>query len=585
MRTGDDDALTESAGRIADGEPIDWAAEAEHAPERAHELAALERVARIAEGWRAIGVTPAADDDGAAETVALRWGPLEAREKLGEGAFGEVWRAWDPALRREVALKLRRAGDDDASARHELDEARRLARVRHPNVLAIHGVDVHDGRAGLWTDLVRGATLETLLAERGPFGAHEAALVGTELCRALAAVHAAGLVHGDVKAANVMREDGGRIVLTDFGSGRDADTDAFASVTASPLSAAPELLRGAAPSAASDLYSLGALLFRLVTGRHPVEATTLAALRDAHARGARTSLRALRPELPTAFVAAVEHALDPDPARRFGDAGAFELALDRATSAPVAGVAAPRVRRNGTLAWSLASVAAALVLVRVVLALRGHSPAPASPSPVATAPSAVAPVPDGAAVPVPAPRPDVAITLWRSRDGVKTALADGDPVQPGDHLWLEFRGGEPLHVYVLDEDDRGQTFALFPVAGTDLANPVRAKQRVRLPGTRDGVPFDWVVTSDGGHERLLVVASRTPLAPLAELVAASRPASAEEPVAYAEVGEGAMAALRGIGGMAPAGDAREGRLSAVERALASRTDGGFWTRHIVLAAR
>ncbi len=582
MRTEGDDALTESAGRIADGESIDWAAEAEHAPERAHELAALERVARIAEGWRAIGVTPAADDDDAHEAVALRWGPLEAREKLGEGAFGEVWRAWDPALRREVALKLRRAGDDDASARHELDEARRLARVRHPNVLAIHGVDVHDGRAGLWTDLVRGATLETLLAERGAFGAPEAALVGTELCRALAAVHAAGLVHGDVKAANVMREDGGRIVLTDFGSGRDADTDAFASVTASPLSAAPELLRGAAPSAASDLYSLGALLFRLVTGRHPVEATTLAALRDAHARGARTSLRALRPELPTAFVAAIERALDPDPARRFGDAGAFELALAHAASAPAASVAAPRARRAP---WALVAAAALVALALGLFARRSHTPAPADVAPAPAAVTPAAPVTEPSAAPAPAPRPDVAITLWRARDGVKTALADGDPVRPGDHLWLEFRGGEPLHVYVLDEDDRGQTFALFPVAGTDLANPVRAKHRVRLPGTRDGVPFDWVVTSEGGHERLLVVASRTPLAPLAELVAASRPASAEEPVAYAEVGEGAMAALRGIGGMAPAGEAREGRLAAVERALASRTDGGFWTRHIVLAAR
>src|SRR5262249_58530632 len=110
--------------------------------------------------------------------------------------------------------------------------ARRLARVRHPNVVTVHGADLHDRRAGLWMEALRGRTLEERLRHEGPLGAREAALVGAELCGALAAVHGQGLVHGDVKTHNVMREgapgsarDAGRIVLMDFGSAHESTSD------------------------------------------------------------------------------------------------------------------------------------------------------------------------------------------------------------------------------------------------------------------------------------------------------------------------------------------------------------------------
>ena len=95
-----------------------------------------------------------------------------------------------------------------------------LARVRHPNVVTVHGADVRDGRAGLWMEFVHGRTLESWVQAHGALGPGEATTLGVDLCRALAAVHGAGLVHGDVKAQNVMREDGGRTVLMDFGAGR-----------------------------------------------------------------------------------------------------------------------------------------------------------------------------------------------------------------------------------------------------------------------------------------------------------------------------------------------------------------------------
>jgi len=148
-----------------------------------------------------------------------RWGPFERLHRVGHGTFGEVYRAFDPTLQRHVALKLllpRGAGQEvetDALVR----EARALARVRHPNVVAIHGVDRHDGRIGFWSDFVQGRTLKELVETQGPLGPHEAALAGIEVCKAVAAVHAAGFLHRDIKAGNVMREQGGRILLMDFG--------------------------------------------------------------------------------------------------------------------------------------------------------------------------------------------------------------------------------------------------------------------------------------------------------------------------------------------------------------------------------
>src|SRR5262249_32136840 len=104
-----------------------------------------------------------------------------------EGGFAWVYRAWDPALEREVALKLSRPDQPPTATSIQgwLDEARRLAKVRHPNVVTIHGVDVRAARAGFWTDLIRGRTLEQVLEDQGRLGGGEAALVGLELCRAL----------------------------------------------------------------------------------------------------------------------------------------------------------------------------------------------------------------------------------------------------------------------------------------------------------------------------------------------------------------------------------------------------------------
>src|SRR5437867_1207178 len=226
-----DDDLLPLAEAIADGQEIDWERELLHRSTSKQMLHHLRQVECIVAAQRSpgnritvqqsLGSTPAGGLD--KPTHLRSWGPLTIRAQLGQGAFGEVYRAYDPSLDREVALKLLRpaSGQDEPNRTPFLSEAQRLARVRHPNVLVVHGVETHDGRVGLWTDLLKGKTLEEYLRQEGTIGAREAALIGIELCHALAAVHKAGLLHRDLKPSNVMREEGGRIVLMDFGSGAE----------------------------------------------------------------------------------------------------------------------------------------------------------------------------------------------------------------------------------------------------------------------------------------------------------------------------------------------------------------------------
>ncbi len=242
-----------------------------------------------------------------------------------------------------------------------IDEGRLLARVRHPNVVTVYGADRIDGRVGLWMEFVRGRTLEAVLRDQGPFGADEATLIGLDLCRALSAVHGAGLIHRDVKAQNVMREAGGRIVLMDFGTGREDLSDRPADLAGTPLYVAPEVFGGAPATAQSDIYSVGVLLFHLVTGAYPVKGRTAADLREAHGQRRRGWLRDARPDLPDAFVHAVECALDVDPAKRYESAGAMGGALARV----LASSASPAVAQKAPVRHLGLAIAAAVALLAV----------------------------------------------------------------------------------------------------------------------------------------------------------------------------------------------------------------------------
>jgi len=363
--------LSSIAASISDGAPIEWEQVSQQVAGDGEsvldELRLLERIANLRQGAQA----------GDPRT----WAHFLILGRLGGGSYGDVYRAHDTKLQCEVALKLmRHDGDSPANVFRVLKEARHLARVRHANVVAVHGADQVDGRVGLWMELVRGTTLEDLLQQQGTFGAREASLVGVDVCRAMAAVHRAGLLHGDIKAHNVMREDGGRIVLMDFGAGKDLDQEALQmhvgwseDFAGTPLYLAPEVFAGSPRTKAVDAYSLGVLLFHLATNRYPVEGPTRAAIEDAHRRHERTHLRDVRPDLPDEFVNMVERAVDPDPRARYHSAGAFEIALARVLGTPAAN-AAMEPRRPSR-------IAVVAILVGIVIGMSAYSWGARAPQP------------------------------------------------------------------------------------------------------------------------------------------------------------------------------------------------------------
>ncbi len=313
-------ALLDLAHAVADGTAIDW-----DLAESSAQTDEERNVVRQLQSLAGVGL--------AARSLVQSWGPLEIRGEVGSGMFGTVYRAWDARLEREVALKLLHAGQPLAST--VIAEGRLLAQIRHPNVITVFGADALDGRAGIWMEFVTGRTLKEIVIAQGPFGPQEAALIGRDLCRALTAVHKLGFLHRDVKAQNVMREAGGRTVLMDFGAGETVTAGGeAAALRGTPVYLAPELLEGARPSVQSDLYSLGVLLYFLVSGTFPVTGTSIADLRERHATGRRALLRDLRPGLPPAFVQVVDACLDPDPTGRPASAGALEARLERALGLP-----------------------------------------------------------------------------------------------------------------------------------------------------------------------------------------------------------------------------------------------------------
>ena len=359
--TRPDDPLLSLAADVADGEAIDWddpLGDGHRDVERSGDAATLDLVAGLRRLEHLRGLFRLADGGAKEDTPSTwRWGHLQVGELLGSGSFGVVYSAYDPVLRRQVALKLRSTPPGSGEEGTFLAEARRLARVRHPNVLAVHGADVHAGRVGLWADLLEGRTLEQLVASGEPVPAADALTAALQLAEALEAVHGAGLVHGDVKAANVMLENDGRAVLMDFGAGSDVFATAGSSrsddaVIGSPLSMAPELFQRAAPSFASDLYAAGVLFFRLLTGRYPFEAETLEQLEARHRSRNAAPLHLLK-RVPRAWRPLLQALLSPEPMSR-PTAGELVAALRELAALP------DRRRRQVALVAVILSLLAAL---------------------------------------------------------------------------------------------------------------------------------------------------------------------------------------------------------------------------------
>jgi serine/threonine protein kinase len=199
-------------------------------------------------------------------------------EEVGRGGFGVVWRARDEQLNRDVAAKQlflpMHLTEEQRGERHErcLREARSAARLHHPNAVTVYGVVIHEGSPWLIMEFITGRSLESIVREQGRLPPLRVAAIGLAVLQALRAAHLAGVIHRDVKPANILISDDDRIVLTDFGiaviEGDDSLTQA-GMVMGAPAYSPPERARGEPAAAASDLWSLGAVMYMAVEGRRP----------------------------------------------------------------------------------------------------------------------------------------------------------------------------------------------------------------------------------------------------------------------------------------------------------------------------
>lgn len=469
--TDDNGDLEKIAAGIADDAALDWRLLARLDGEAADAGDGLRELSQLAQVFRGLQLKP---ERAAASTVQFRFAGLDVLNLLGRGAQGEVWRAYDPMLDQEVALKLR-CVDSDTLAHHFLAEGRRLAKLRHPNIVSVYGAAAQDGRVGLWIELVRGRSLAELLQSDGPFAAADAVQIGIELCRGLAAVHRLGLTHGDVKAENVLRDVTGRIVLADFGAAREFERDAaFDPVSGTRQYLAPEMLAGDNATPASDQFALGVLLYRLLTGRYPYAADDLDGLRLQQLAQMRRPLRELRPDLPRALTRAIERALAPDPARRHAGVLVLLAALE----------ASLRPWRMQPVHWAAIAAGCAICALGLAALLWRSAPVPA-----------------------------LALEkgLFREQAGQRERLVDGTPIAVGDRLRLEIATAQPTWIYVFNDDGSTAPTVLFPLPGIAPVNPLKPGTRWQLPG-HDGITaLSWQVDREAASETFVVIASAQPL--------------------------------------------------------------------------
>ncbi|WP_185923743.1 serine/threonine-protein kinase [Streptomyces sp. WAC05374] len=226
---------------------------------------------------------------------------------IGRGAMGEVWRATDEVLGRPVAMKLLLGDDSDAqtAARFRL-EGQTAARLSHPHVVAVFDFGAWEGRFYLVMELVEGRSLAQELAAGGSLPAPRVAQVAAQTAAGLASAHRQGIVHRDIKPGNLMSDADGTVKLGDFGIARFVDDPAAAltqagQIVGTSLYLAPERALGQPAGPASDVYSLGCVLYQLLTGRPPFHADTATAILYQHIDTVPVPPRRLGADVPPAF--------------------------------------------------------------------------------------------------------------------------------------------------------------------------------------------------------------------------------------------------------------------------------------------
>lgn len=325
------EALSHLLDSVSDRARVDWDAElAAAGPEERVRIESLRAVSRIASFSRGLqrGVEPFVPSVKRPHVaVPEAWGDLLVLEWLGSNAHADRFRAWDPALRRDVALELcPPAAAFTGGARTWIERMRAYARARHPHLVSVFGADERDGRTGMWMDLANGATLAALVSDHGPLGAAEAVRAASAVGAALAAVHAVGSVHGDVQPGGILRGAGNHYLLapprfTDAGRG--------------PAESVPA-------SQPPDVHGLGAVLCFALAG-WPLQAEEIDS-ESPHEAPRWPSLLEIRPDLPAGLAQLADRAAR---AQAFTTAADFVAALTALDAPP------PQTSSGGSIAAAI----------------------------------------------------------------------------------------------------------------------------------------------------------------------------------------------------------------------------------------
>ena len=371
------------------------------------ERAAIDRLAH--------SESPGALADVPALSPGVELGPYRIVEPLDAGAMGEVYRARDMRLGREVAVKVLPAdlsGDSARVARLEY-EARLLAALNHPHIATIHGLEIADGVHALVMELIEGPTLADRLCS-GPLPVTEALELARQIAEALEAAHEKGIIHCDLKPANVKLTAAGTVKVLDFGlakatapdlhpqSKAPADATREGVIAGTPAYMSPEQARGEKADKRSDVWAFGCLLYEMLTAHSPFgRATlteTLAAVLERE-----PSWTTLQPTVPDNIKRLLRRCLEKDPRRRLHDVADARIEIEdalrepQAVSVPVGLAASPRLARVVSIATVI--LLAGLVLALSMLYLRAPASAPELrvdvATPVMADPSAFAISPDG----------------------------------------------------------------------------------------------------------------------------------------------------------------------------------------------
>lgn len=327
----------------------------------------------------------------------------QLRGTLGHGGMAEVRDAWDTQLQRPVAVKLLYAQfSSQPDFRHRFQvEARAAAGLNHPHVVAVHDYGEQDGTPFIVMERLPGRTLADVIAA-GPLPQHVVRAVLDGVLSALAAAHAAGILHRDIKPGNILLADSGAAKIADFGIAKSADSNhtVAGQVVGTMGYLSAERLSGRPATVADDLYAVGVVGYEALTGRRPFPQDNLVDLARAVTEGHPVPLRALRPDVEPALAVVVERAMARDQRVRFAGADEMRAVLSGAVPAArpptlVLGqplpdpttsllpVAAPR-RRSRLLLWGAAAI---VVLVTVVAVIADAASRPSSPTPVGTSTS------------------------------------------------------------------------------------------------------------------------------------------------------------------------------------------------------